>query len=505
MTTALGGSAAYAENVTIAWNANPDADLAGYNVYIGERSRGYSNVADAGNLTEFDWAGLEAGKTYYFSVTAYDISGNESSFSDEVKVTVGRDGNPPRIVDLLVRGRTQLDLVFSQRLQTDSAINRDNYTISDGVAVRGAVLSESADKVHLLTSAHELGQSYVLAVANVKSLNATIVAGGTAQSYLMPDRETDAIAPVLTSLDVTDASTLEVRFNEGLDKHTAEDPTHYAISNEVEVLSAALQADPKTVRLTTSPHRVARRYRLTVQQVADLAGNTMPHANSISYDVAPGATENAPPELVSVAVLGATQIDVNFNEGVDSRSAQEPDHYLIKPDIRVLGAFLADDLRSVRLITEPHVENVEYELTVTGVQDRAAVPLATESGRFVRYYFESSAVFDSDEGGVLAPDSFTLFQNHPNPFNPETEIRFFLDRRSRIELQVFNALGQLVKSLMTEELDAGFHSVIWDGRDKNDIPVPSGIYPYSLRVRLQEQSESATSSERRVRMMTLVR
>lgn len=494
-----------AENVTIAWNANTDVDLAGYNIYAGERSRAYTEVADVGNSTEFDWSLLEAGKTYYFSVTAYDVSGNESSFSDEIKVTVGSDGHRPRIVDLLVLGRTQVDLVFSDRLQSESAENRDNYRISDGVVVQGVVLAESADKVHLLTSAHELGRSYVLFVANVKGLNATQVANGTSQSYRLPATETDATPPVLTAVSVPDLSTLAVTFNEALDPGNAEDPTHYMITKGVQVVNAELKADRRTVKLTTSPHSGAHRFRLTVTDIADLAGNAIRESNTIKYVVGPGTIDNVPPELVSVAVNGATQIDVNFNEAVDGASAENLNHYAIEPNVGVLGAFLGDDARSVHLITEPHKENVEYELSVNGVEDNAAMPLAVVSGNSVRYYFESSSVFDGEEGGVLAPDTFTLFQNYPNPFNPETEIRFFLDRRMRVELQVFNTLGQEVRSLMTDELDAGFHSVVWDGRDDDATPMPSGIYMYSLRVNLRPQAESAAVFERRVLKMTLVR
>lgn len=76
-----------AAGFTVAWNANAEADLAGYNVYYWRSGLAQWEKADAGNQTSFN---LEQpleniGKQYYFRVTAYDTSGNESDASAEVK------------------------------------------------------------------------------------------------------------------------------------------------------------------------------------------------------------------------------------------------------------------------------------------------------------------------------------------------------------------------------------------------------------------------------------
>ncbi len=78
-------------SVTLAWEAptinedgSPITDLAGYRVYYGETSQAYTDVVNVGNSTGASIGGLPIGKTLYFSVTAFDISGNESTFSSEV-------------------------------------------------------------------------------------------------------------------------------------------------------------------------------------------------------------------------------------------------------------------------------------------------------------------------------------------------------------------------------------------------------------------------------------
>jgi hypothetical protein len=78
------GTQVYADDVTITWNPNGEGDLAGYNLYWGTASRKYPNSVDVGNKTTYTISGLNKGQTYYFAVTAYDTSNNESIWSSEV-------------------------------------------------------------------------------------------------------------------------------------------------------------------------------------------------------------------------------------------------------------------------------------------------------------------------------------------------------------------------------------------------------------------------------------
>lgn len=72
--------------VALAWDANTEADLAGYKVYRGYASGQYQLLADAGNATSYTATGLDPAQTYYFALTAYDVDGNESGYSSEVVV-----------------------------------------------------------------------------------------------------------------------------------------------------------------------------------------------------------------------------------------------------------------------------------------------------------------------------------------------------------------------------------------------------------------------------------
>jgi hypothetical protein len=82
--------------------------------------------------------------------------------------------------------------------------------------------------------------------------------------------------------------------------------------------------------------------------------------------------------------------------------------------------------------------------------------------------------------GTSIPSQFYLAQNHPNPFNPETKIEFTIPMEGRVNLSVYNLLGQKIATLVDEYLSAGIHQAIWQGKDDSGNPVASGIYFYRL-------------------------
>ncbi len=78
----------YSAQATLSWNPNSESDLAGYKVYYGNSSGSYSFNVDVGNQTSYTISNLVEGKIYFFAATAYDFSGNESGYSNEVSYDV---------------------------------------------------------------------------------------------------------------------------------------------------------------------------------------------------------------------------------------------------------------------------------------------------------------------------------------------------------------------------------------------------------------------------------
>jgi hypothetical protein len=75
-------------SASLQWDLNTDPSIVGYNVYYGGESRSYTNVLSVGNLNNAMIPGLVEGKTYYFAVTAYNASGEESDYSNETTFIV---------------------------------------------------------------------------------------------------------------------------------------------------------------------------------------------------------------------------------------------------------------------------------------------------------------------------------------------------------------------------------------------------------------------------------
>ena len=91
-------SRALAATVTLAWDANTEPNLAGYILHYGNASGSYSTEVDVGNTTMAALSGVDEGQTYYFAATAYNVNGNESTFSNEVRYTIPVDAIPPTAV-----------------------------------------------------------------------------------------------------------------------------------------------------------------------------------------------------------------------------------------------------------------------------------------------------------------------------------------------------------------------------------------------------------------------
>ena len=84
----ISAQSAYSSQVTLAWDANNENNLAGYIVYYGTRSGYYANSIDVGNTTQYTISNLQAGVTYYIAVSAYNTDDYESDYSQELVYTL---------------------------------------------------------------------------------------------------------------------------------------------------------------------------------------------------------------------------------------------------------------------------------------------------------------------------------------------------------------------------------------------------------------------------------
>jgi len=83
-------------------------------------------------------------------------------------------------------------------------------------------------------------------------------------------------------------------------------------------------------------------------------------------------------------------------------------------------------------------------------------------------------------GGWAKPVAYGLYHNTPNPFKDATIINYAVPQRSEVEIAVYSVTGRLIKTLVKGEMEAGYYSVKWDGRDNNGKRVSQGVYFYKM-------------------------
>ncbi len=367
------------KSVKISWDPNTEADLAGYKVYYGTRSGQYDRVIDVGKVTQYRIDNLQPGKTYYFVVTAYDTANNESSPSKEVSATLkAEDTEPPRLVDVKPLAKNSLLVVFSERIRRASAEQVTNYEIQGGVQVRNARLNRDSVSVTLTTDDHQNGRSYVLRVSNIQDMAdpPNTIAEGTQWGYVYNANDyanpaADTTAPFVLNVNVPANNRVEIVFNEKVLPLNAENKANYAISGGIAIGGAKLQADGRTVVLTTSLHQSGTDYLLTIRNIADLAEPPNFMSKPIQWTYTYYEEDRQPPRIIDVTLDDLEHVRVLFSEKITPQSAEMKENYQISDGVLVQSASLQDNQREVMLVTTSHQLNREYTLTVKGIKDQS--------------------------------------------------------------------------------------------------------------------------------------
>ncbi|KAF0151614.1 MAG: FG-GAP repeat protein [Ignavibacteria bacterium] len=97
----------------------------------------------------------------------------------------------------------------------------------------------------------------------------------------------------------------------------------------------------------------------------------------------------------------------------------------------------------------------------------------------IRAYI-SYGTSDISEPIEILPSAFTLDQNYPNPFNPSTVISYTLPKQSRVQIKIYDVIGNEVRSLIDEDKNAGKYNILWDSRNNTGSRVTSGVYFYKI-------------------------
>lgn len=146
---------------------------------------------------------------------------------------------------------------------------------------------------------------------------------------------------------------------------------------------------------------------------------------------------------------------------------------------------LSTDEMNAQLPVEEMINGQEYTAGVSAEYAECESEIVT-----INFVYTGT---DADNDEIISRT--TIHGNYPNPFNPDTTIKFSLADEDQIRIDVYNMRGQLVQNLIDEHKASGTYKVHWNGRDSFDREVPSGIYFYRL----------ATSETSQTRKMILLK
>jgi hypothetical protein len=129
----------------------------------------------------------------------------------------------------------------------------------------------------------------------------------------------------------------------------------------------------------------------------------------------------------------------------------------------------------------PQVNNVEILYKLKAVDLEGNKSGFSESVTFNQRGGSQDKIAATSSSQDILPGQFVLYQNHPNPFNPNTAIQFAIPEAQEVEIAVYSLTGQKIVTLAKSFMEQGIHQVAWDGKDAQGKTVSSGVYIYQLK------------------------
>ena len=199
-----------------------------------------------------------------------------------------------------------------------------------------------------------------------------------------------------------------------------------------------------------------------------LSGEFEPHIFTVSGNPNPAelvidptlfvvemATNDISVEVMEMSNIGGLPLDFDITESADWLS--------IDPSIGTLTAGASINIELTIDTAEMIAGNYSTELIINDDREETIVPI------------DLTITSTNAQNNVFVSKT-ELLGNYPNPFNPETTIKYNLQNNADVTLEIYNIKGQLVRTLVNNSQEAGSHNIVWNGKDSNGNSVSSGIY-----------------------------
>ena len=427
---ALAGNLTNDLTPTLAWEGrgDVDGDAVSYTLEVSKNANMSSPQVTQSAITDTAFtigANLDQVALYYFRVTASDTRGGTTQSSTGFFRT---DGEAPAVVvgaltlDVVpVKNYLQVYAATSEKLKTDT--------------VR-FVMNSAVDNSHTLTALanNVYYTEYELSVAGTLDIKVT---GSDSAGNYVSQTESYTISAVSKDLAVNiKAGGIEITGAKGSVKEDGFVLVSRTENRDLDERKAELGKALRSEQLSLNKGQLT----LNQEQLTEIKAGWSQVGSGI--------------EIISTAAITKTlTVKVSYTtEELNAVSMKYPDF-----DERKVGLYREESGSWVYEGGEGGSGSLAAKVNKTG----------------------SLALFYNPEHEFL-PRSIELSQNYPNPFNPTTTIRFGLPDEGKVKLVIYNVLGQKVKELLNESRGAGYHTVMWNGKNETGQQVSSGLYIYRL-------------------------
>jgi len=212
-----------------------------------------------------------------------------------------------------------------------------------------------------------------------------------------------------------------------------------------------------------------------------LAGIDFGAKGDVFIVLTPGNDPTVPVELSQFAATITAQNYVQITWTTQSESNISGYNIYRNDSMDLSSAIKVSDLIEGTNTSEAHTYSyLDQELEQSGTYYYWLQNVELDG--YISYHGPVSVTFKvDDEGGTPDIPFVTKLENaYPNPFNPNTNIRYQLKEAGDVKIDIFNARGQLVRSLSRTHDAAGYYQINWDGRDSSGKAVSSGVYQYRM-------------------------
>jgi len=506
------------------WNANPEADIAGYKVFTGHASGHYDNVRLVRQPSD-TLRGLQDNVPIYVAVAAFDVDGYVSTLSPEVVAIPNRVPRAPRELDITSRPTTidlqwaandELDVVGYRVYRSQGADTA--FTLAAFVPAPGTSWHDSTAMPRVF---YRYGVRAVDATA-LESAASRLVRGRLAThdgGILIVDGTRDGNGAVLRPKDEQVDQFYESLL-QGFGVAAQWDiPDSLArgvslTDADLGIYSTLVWHDDVRIGIPLVTDTLALRKYLHNGGKLWLSGWTVarllnPTVSDTLHFFPQGSLAHDYLKIAAARTTLARDLS-----GASTAQEGYPNLSVDPVKVSVLNHQLAEGEVLSSLVGAPTTEVVYRYASSQGtasVNHGQPVALRYLGDDFKIVVFDFPLFFMDSVSARLAaeqvmkdlgerpvpvaerpdqpaepPRSFALHQNFPNPFNPETHIRYDLPvglEPTPTTLIIYNLLGQKVRTLVDEKQGPGRYAVTWDGRDENGNLTPTGVYIYQLRSR----------------------